>query len=83
MPYGVNNMVYPGAAMPNVLASMQGQQIFRGSRDDASDNDDDEWSASSDAGSRREPDLPKTEARRKEQGGCSCSQRAQSVVRCC
>jgi hypothetical protein len=28
MPYGVNNMVYPGAAMPNVLASMQGQQIL-------------------------------------------------------
>ena len=27
-PYGVNNMVYPGAAMPNVLASMQGQQIL-------------------------------------------------------
>ena len=27
-PYGVNNMVYPGAAMPNVLASLQGQQIL-------------------------------------------------------
>jgi len=27
-PYGVNNMVYPGAAMPNVLASIQGQQIL-------------------------------------------------------
>ena len=27
-PYGVNNMVYPGAAMPNVLASMQGRQIL-------------------------------------------------------
>ena len=27
-PYGVNNLVYPGAAMPNVLASMQGQQIL-------------------------------------------------------
>jgi cytochrome c1 len=27
-PYGVNNMVYPGAAMPNVLASMQGQQVL-------------------------------------------------------
>ena len=27
-PYGVNNMVYPGAAMPNVLAFMQGQQIL-------------------------------------------------------
>ena len=27
-PYGVNNMVYPGSAMPNVLASMQGHQIL-------------------------------------------------------
>ena len=27
-PYGVNNMVYPGAAMPNVLAFMQGQQVL-------------------------------------------------------
>ena len=27
-PYGVNNMVYPGAAMPNVLASMQGKQVL-------------------------------------------------------
>ena len=27
-PYGVNNMVYPGAAMPNVLALMQGQQVL-------------------------------------------------------
>ena len=27
-PYGVNNMVYAGAAMPNVLASLQGQQIL-------------------------------------------------------
>ena len=27
-PYGVNNLVYPGAAMPNVLAAMQGQQIL-------------------------------------------------------
>ena len=27
-PYGVNNMVYPGAAMPNVLGFMQGKQIL-------------------------------------------------------
>tara|TARA_B100000287_G_C20671290_1_gene793462 strand:- start:2855 stop:3652 length:798 start_codon:yes stop_codon:yes gene_type:complete len=27
-PYGVNNLVYPGAAMPNVLAELQGQQIL-------------------------------------------------------
>ena len=26
--YGVNNLVYPGAAMPNVLLSLQGQQIL-------------------------------------------------------
>ena len=26
--YGVNNLVYPGAAMPNVLLSLQGQQVL-------------------------------------------------------
>ena len=27
-PYGVNNMVYPGTGMPNILAAMQGKQIL-------------------------------------------------------
>ncbi len=27
-PYGVNNMVYPGAAMPNILGDLQGRQVL-------------------------------------------------------
>ena len=26
--YGVNNLVYPGAAMPNVLSHLQGKQVL-------------------------------------------------------